>query len=323
MSYTPTTWVDGETPVNAQNLNKLERAVKVNSDAVESIVADAVRYDQTQNLTEEQKAQARANIGAMTRVLLWENLAPGSTFAPQTINIDLSQCYAVLIKFVFHNTMLEEVNTWWDFCPVGETTNANFGLIGNNIGTATAGRMLTVTENGIVFGNGGFQQTTSNNMNDPTRAIPLKIYGLSCASDIWNYEDRENLFDINNLLLAGPTSYNISRPPKVENGVFYSGGKTGDGVGAFSYVTVNEGDTIRFSANVTGTGIIKVYAFPTPVDRLIDEQVLVKFEEISINNASVEKTYTIPAGKNCFGFAAEGNERYCLQLTDIVIQKIN
>ena len=28
MSYEPTTWVDGETPVNARNLNKLEQGLK-------------------------------------------------------------------------------------------------------------------------------------------------------------------------------------------------------------------------------------------------------------------------------------------------------
>lgn len=27
MSYTPTTWIDGETPVNAENLNRLEEGV--------------------------------------------------------------------------------------------------------------------------------------------------------------------------------------------------------------------------------------------------------------------------------------------------------
>ena len=28
MSYDPTNWVDGETPVNARNLNKLEQGLK-------------------------------------------------------------------------------------------------------------------------------------------------------------------------------------------------------------------------------------------------------------------------------------------------------
>lgn len=37
MSYVPTTWVDGETQVNAENLNKLESAVKANDDAIYEI----------------------------------------------------------------------------------------------------------------------------------------------------------------------------------------------------------------------------------------------------------------------------------------------
>ena len=37
MSYTVTNWVDGETPVNAANLNKLERAMKAASEAVEEL----------------------------------------------------------------------------------------------------------------------------------------------------------------------------------------------------------------------------------------------------------------------------------------------
>ena len=32
MSYTPTTWVDGETPVNAENLNKMEEGIRKNSE---------------------------------------------------------------------------------------------------------------------------------------------------------------------------------------------------------------------------------------------------------------------------------------------------
>lgn len=39
MSYTPTIWVDGETPVNAENLNKLEQAVEANDTAIEEINA--------------------------------------------------------------------------------------------------------------------------------------------------------------------------------------------------------------------------------------------------------------------------------------------
>ena len=37
MSYTPTTWVDGETQVNAEHLNNLESGVKQNADALDEI----------------------------------------------------------------------------------------------------------------------------------------------------------------------------------------------------------------------------------------------------------------------------------------------
>ena len=37
MSYTPTNWIDGETPVNADNLNKLEAAVQANAATIDAI----------------------------------------------------------------------------------------------------------------------------------------------------------------------------------------------------------------------------------------------------------------------------------------------
>lgn len=45
MSYTPTNWVDEETPVNAENLNKLEQAVQKNSQAVDEIVVNLENFE--------------------------------------------------------------------------------------------------------------------------------------------------------------------------------------------------------------------------------------------------------------------------------------
>lgn len=40
MSYNPTTWVDGETPINASNLNKLEQGLKeVSEQAIDTDAA--------------------------------------------------------------------------------------------------------------------------------------------------------------------------------------------------------------------------------------------------------------------------------------------
>lgn len=62
MSYTPTNWIDGETPVNAENLNKLEQAVANFSDS--------------------------GGGGGLSMTLLWENASPTSEFAEQTLAID-------------------------------------------------------------------------------------------------------------------------------------------------------------------------------------------------------------------------------------------
>lgn len=48
MSYTPTTWVDGKTPVNAQNMNKIEEGIrqldtnKLDADALQGAVDSAL-----------------------------------------------------------------------------------------------------------------------------------------------------------------------------------------------------------------------------------------------------------------------------------------
>lgn len=54
MAYTKTTWVNNQAPaINAENLNKIEDGIY-----------NSVRYADAQALTNEQKAQARANIAA-------------------------------------------------------------------------------------------------------------------------------------------------------------------------------------------------------------------------------------------------------------------
>ena len=54
MSYTPTTWVDGETPVNAENLNKMEEGIRKNSE-------DKLDADQLPGAVDAALAQAEAS----------------------------------------------------------------------------------------------------------------------------------------------------------------------------------------------------------------------------------------------------------------------
>lgn len=56
--YVKQTWVDGQTPVDAEHLNHMEEGIAANAEAV----GKAISFEE-QTLTEEQKAQVRANIG--------------------------------------------------------------------------------------------------------------------------------------------------------------------------------------------------------------------------------------------------------------------
>ena len=58
MSYTPTNWIDGTTPVNAENLNKLEQAVQANDTAIDAI--------NTARANGEFKGDAGVNITGVT-----------------------------------------------------------------------------------------------------------------------------------------------------------------------------------------------------------------------------------------------------------------
>lgn len=69
MKYNPKTWV-GRELIRAEGLNHMEQGISANSEAIEEILnttGSAVSYN-PQTLTDEQKAQARANINAISAV---------------------------------------------------------------------------------------------------------------------------------------------------------------------------------------------------------------------------------------------------------------
>lgn len=81
MSYTPTIWIDGETPINAENLNKLEQAVKENRLEIDGL---GNRF--------------------VSKTLLWENASPTSEFPAQTVNVDFSSFTHYAIEFRIYAT---------------------------------------------------------------------------------------------------------------------------------------------------------------------------------------------------------------------------
>ena len=150
MSYTPTNWIDGETPVNAANMNKLE-------DAVASI-------------------SRSGGGGGLSMSLLWENASTTSDFAEQTITLDLSPYDIIAVlgdgvhAFISH-----------PFTAGKEGVMSNWVAWGTGLSYQHSCRLVAVSADGagLAFGPGRLiRQSTGSVENNNTVAKPQKIYGI-------------------------------------------------------------------------------------------------------------------------------------------------
>ena len=108
------------------------------------------------------------DVGAMHWNLLWTNASSSSSFAAQTVSLDLSGYDIILIIGVFsanYNTVLAPV-----FSTVGEKGQLIFVGQNGKVGS----RDMTVTATGVQFDVGYYDATSDKN----AYAIPLKIYGI-------------------------------------------------------------------------------------------------------------------------------------------------
>ena len=108
--------------------------------------------------------------------LIWENDSPTSVFTAQTISIDLSGYYAIMIIGDGHanssdHTKTTGVSPLYPIGYVGQWVSSS-----NYSGVAEGGiRVISVDKNGITFSEA--YSSSSFNLND-TYGIPLKIYGM-------------------------------------------------------------------------------------------------------------------------------------------------
>lgn len=117
--------------------------------------------------------------GGITVKLLWENASPQSTFAEQTISLDLSGYDFVAITFM---SSTDEPENWKT-----QIFPANHGGVLTSSNSATGvsppyyetNRSFTISETGITFGAGRYSYGTTQNNVDPMRCIPEKIYGIA------------------------------------------------------------------------------------------------------------------------------------------------
>lgn len=101
--------------------------------------------------------------------LLWTNASPGSSFAGQTIPLDLSGYSMIAIaSFYAVNNMIET----WSFCTVGVT-----GWLYHFVNYRQR-RNITATASSVIFGNGEEAAQTGNLGTNNSVMIPYKIFGI-------------------------------------------------------------------------------------------------------------------------------------------------
>lgn len=129
-----------------------------------------VSYAQAQTLTTAQQTQARSNIGA-NWTLLWQNASPGSSFAAQTISLDLSNYQFVYITFGRSDAAAENIA---QVMLKGNTYRNTYAILSGSR-TYVRSRVCTPNDTGIVF-EAGIEESSGATHNE--YFIPRKIFGI-------------------------------------------------------------------------------------------------------------------------------------------------
>ena len=115
------------------------------------------------------------------KTLLWTNSSPTSSFAPQTINLDLSKYKEVEISFYNNITSGYRYRVPNVTCPIGDQAIVN-GVFG---GTAVESgvifvfeRVFTVSSDKISFGNAAGCADNNSHAIRNDMGVPIEIYGI-------------------------------------------------------------------------------------------------------------------------------------------------
>lgn len=140
--------------------------------ATPAAVANApfVSYAQAQSLTDAQQEQARENIGA-DWVLLWTNASPGSSFAGQTISLDLSNAKEV---WIMYRAKKDSIAYSWHMLTVDGGSYAYLPPIFYS-GKAVERQTFAYSDK-VVFQDGRYFNTYGGSRtNDNNYMIPIRI----------------------------------------------------------------------------------------------------------------------------------------------------
>lgn len=144
-------------------------------------IAGFVSFATAQTLTDVQKSQARANIGAdRPWALIWTNPNPSSDFAAQTVSLDLS-AYAEIRVHYFLNKLQYQQSKIGCFC-YGDKSGSSFkqdALSGEGASAfAWTRRSFSANNSGVTFTAAGKKAANSSSSISTANEelIPYEIY---------------------------------------------------------------------------------------------------------------------------------------------------
>ena len=118
----------------------------------------------------ESAEAARLGGGGIKLTSLWTNSAPTSSFAAQTVSLDLAQYKLILITFHNFATSDAQYGLLAQLCIVGEKNYLQFTSATNN---RSGRRLATVSSTGV-----DFAACVYNNGTNNSYGIPYQIYGI-------------------------------------------------------------------------------------------------------------------------------------------------
>lgn len=126
-----------------------------------------------------------------------------------------------------------------------------------------------------------------------------------------------NLFDIDNPLYAARIANQLTRYPKIENGVLYSGGEAGSSAGVSICVKAVEAGSYSVTAEASGeSGFAEISGFDSIEDNLMIGYKSIKTVAVSAGSLS----FSIECEQAYFGIAFFSNTRYGIALRNLQIE---
>jgi hypothetical protein len=118
-------------------------------------------------------------LGGMVCDLLWANSSPGSSFAAQTISINLSVYDFIAVEAAF-NTSSKDIKNMFFFKKNNDSTYTYHAMIPNDALSYSMNRRFTSTNSSLVFKE-GIKNTNGSGTTDNSAVVPLYIYGIKGA----------------------------------------------------------------------------------------------------------------------------------------------